>query len=80
MSHGYNRTSSDHFVFTRKISDDDFIILLLYVDDMLIIGHDSSKIDKLKRELRKSFAMKDLGSAKQILGMKISRDRKNMKL
>ena len=80
MSHGYNRTSSDHCVFTRKFSDDDFIILLLYVDDMLIIGHDSSKIDRLKRELSKSFSMKDLGSAKQILGMKISCDRKNRKL
>ena len=80
MGHGYNRTSFDHCVFTRKFSDDDFIILLLYVDDMLIIGHDSSKIDRLKRELSKSCAMKDLGSAKQILGMKISRDRKNRKL
>ena len=80
MSHGYNRTSADHCVFTRKFSDDDFIILLLYVDDMLIIDHDSSKIDRLKKELSKSFAMKDLGSVKQILGMKISRDRKNRKL
>ena len=80
MIHGYSRTSSDHCVFTRKFSNDDFIILLLYVDDMLIIGHDSSKIDRLKRALNKSFAMKDLGSAKQILGMKISRDRKNRKL
>ena len=80
MSHGYNRTSYDYCVFTRKFSDDDFIILLLYVDDMLIIGHDSSKIDKLKRKLSKFFAMKDLGSAKQILGMKISRDRKHRKL
>ena len=64
MSHGYNKTTSDHCVFTRKFSDDDFIILLLYVDDMLIISHDSSKIDRLKRELSKSFAMKDLGSGK----------------
>ena len=58
MSHGYNRTTSDHCVFIRKFSDDDFIILLLYVDDMLIIGHNSSKIYKLKRELSKSFSMK----------------------
>ena len=34
----------------------------------------------LKRELSKSFAMKDLGSVKLILGMKISRDKKNRKL
>ena len=30
--------------------------------------------------MNKFFAMKDLGPAKQILGMKISRDRKNKKL
>ena len=67
-------------MFTKRFSDDDFIILLFYVDDMLIIDHGASKIEKLKRELSKSFSMKDLGFAKQILGMKISRDRKNGKL
>ena len=67
MSHGYNKTTSNHCAFFRKFSDDDFIILLLYVDDMLLIGHDYSNIDKLKRELSKSFSMKDLGSTKQIL-------------
>ena len=80
ISHGYNKTSSDHCVFTIKFSYNDFIILLLYVYDILIIGHDSNKIDTLKRELSKSFAMKDLGLVNQILGMKISRDRKNRKL
>ena len=64
MSHGYNGTTSNHCVVTIKFSDDDFIILLLYVDDMLIIGLDSSKIDRLKREFSKSFVIKDLGSAK----------------
>ena len=37
-------------------------------------------INVLKRKLAKSFAMKDLGVAKQILGMRITRDRKNRKL
>ena len=80
MSHGYNRATYDRCVFTKKFSDDDFIILLLYVDDMLIVGRDTSKIEKLKRELSNSFMMKDLGSAKQILSRKISHDRKNRKL
>ena len=34
----------------------------------------------LKRKLAKSFAMKDLRAAKQIVGMRITRDRKNRKL
>ena len=80
MSHGYNITTSDHCVFTKKLSDNDFIIILLYIDDMLIIGYDFSKIDRLKRELNKSFSMKDFGSAKQLLGMKISLNKKNKKL
>jgi hypothetical protein len=80
VDHGYDRTTSDHCVFVKKFSDGEFIILLLYVDDMLIICRDTSKIDRLKKELSKSFNMKDLGPAKQILGMKISRDRKKWKI
>ena len=33
-----------------------------------------------KRKLDNSFVMKDLGAAKKILGMRITRDRKNHKL
>ena len=69
---GYKKTSSDHCVFIKRFPNDQFIILLLYVDDMLIVGQDAKKITLLKEELRKSFAMKDLGQAKQILGMHIS--------
>ncbi|CAL1392755.1 unnamed protein product [Linum trigynum] len=72
---GYKKTTSDHCVFVKKFPDGDFIILLLYVDDMLIAGQNVSKINDLKKELSKSFAMKDLGPAKQILGVKIIRDR-----
>ena len=80
VEHGYDRTASDHCVFVKKFSDGEFIILLLYVDDMLIIGRDIDKIDKLKKELSKSFEMKDLGPASQILSIKIFQDRTNVKL
>jgi len=76
----YKKTTSDHCVFVKKFSDDDYIILLLYVDDMLIVGQNSVRINSLKKQLSKSFAMKDLGPAKQILGMKITRNRRTKKL
>ena len=47
---------------------------------MLIVGQSTSRIDKLKHELSKCFAMKDLGAANQILGIRILRDRKVGKL
>ena len=68
-------------VFVKKLLDGDFVILLQYVEDiMLIVGWDTNKIEKLKRELNKSFAMKGLGLAKQILKMKIVRDRASKRL
>ena len=56
------------------------IFLSLYVDDMLVAGSNMQEINVLKRKLANSFVMKDLGAAKQILGMRITRDRKNRKL
>ena len=73
--HNFKETMNDHCVFMKRYASSDFLILLLYVDDMLIVGHDHKKIAALKNDLSKSFAMKDLGPARQILGMKITRDR-----
>ena len=61
-------------------NDGSYIILLLYVDDMLVACSNMQEINVLKRKLVNSFTMKDLGAAKQILGMRITRDRKNRKL
>ena len=52
----------------KRFFDGDFIIILLYVDDMLIIGHDANKIEKLKGELSRSFVMKDLCNVNKFLG------------
>ena len=47
---------------------------------MLIVGHDAKIISNLKKELSKSFDMKDLGPTKQILGLQILWDRNAKKL
>nr|KYP64042.1 Retrovirus-related Pol polyprotein from transposon TNT 1-94 [Cajanus cajan] len=60
-----------------KFLDEKFIILLLYVGDMLIVGYDMREIQNLKRELNNSFAMKDLDPTRKIIGIKIIHDRKN---
>ena len=45
--HGYHKTLSirsrkarDHCMFVKKFNRGDFLILLLYVDNMLIVGRD----------------------------------------
>ena len=58
-------------MFVKKFDGGDFLILLLYINDMLIVGQDPKKIESLKKTLRKSFAMKDMGPARQILWMHV---------
>ena len=77
---GYDRCNFDHYVYFKRLDNGRYIILLLYVDDMFVAGSNMYDINVLKRKLAKSFVMKDLGVTKQILGMRITRDRKNHKL
>ncbi len=71
---GYFRRNADHCCYFKKVKSS-FIILLLYVDDMLVAGANLEEINNLKKQLSSEFEMKDLGVAKQILGMRISRDK-----
>jgi len=49
ISLGYNRLSSDHCTYYKKFEKNDvFIILLLYVDDMLVIGPNKDRVQELK--------------------------------
>ena len=49
--------------------------LILYVDDILLIGNDIEFLDSIKGYLNKNFSIKDLGKATYALGIKIYRDR-----
>ena len=59
----------------KKISGSAIVFLVLYVDDILMIGNDVSVLQSVKIWLSKNFSMKDLGEATYILGIKIYRDR-----
>ena len=80
LEHGFRILESNHCVYIKRYDQERFIILMLYVDKMLVVGHDKGMINKLKKDLGSQFAMKDLGQIQQILGMRIIRDRKNKRL
>ena len=56
------------------------VFMVLYVDDILLIGNDVGLLSSVKIWLSTQFQMKDLGEAQYILGIKVLRDRKNRKL
>ncbi|XP_041011381.1 uncharacterized mitochondrial protein AtMg00810-like [Juglans microcarpa x Juglans regia] len=54
------------FVFHKQ---NDLIYLLLYVDDIILTGNNSSLLDSFTRKLNSEFATKDLGSFSYFLGL-----------
>ena len=54
-----------------KRSKKSFVILSLYVDDVLIAGNDMSLINAARDWLSLNFDMKDMGEANYILGVRI---------
>lgn len=48
--HEYHGTATDYCVHVKIFSDSDFIILLLYIDNILIVDHNVVTIDILKKE------------------------------
>ena len=59
----------------KKVSGSAVTFLVLYVDDILLIGNDILMLQSVKVWLSTNFTMKDLGEASYILGIKIYRDR-----
>ena len=64
----------------EKFRNGIFIILVLYVDNMLVERKSMVEINRLKDKLPRTFDMKDLGATKQFLGIEIHINRKHGKL
>ena len=75
LKNQYLRSEFDSCVYNKELKEGEFVYLLLYVDDILIASRNKRYVDELKVLLSSEFEMKDLGEAKKILGMEITRDR-----
>ena len=68
---GFHRSEKDKCCYLKKYTNS-YVFLLMYVDGILMTESSMREINHLKASLSSIFEMKDLGAAKQILGMRIS--------
>ena len=73
------RSKVDHCVYYKQVGEH-FIYVVLYVDDMLLVGNNMEVIKEVKLQLSSKFDMKYLGAANLILVMEIKRNRADRKL
>jgi len=55
-------------------SGEEYAIMTLYVDDILLTGKSLATMTRVKARLTQEFDMSDMGQADQVLGMTIHRN------
>jgi hypothetical protein len=73
-SMGFVRCYKEYCIYVQKVGVE-WIIIVVYVDDLTIMSHSMTLINNLKREMSLRFKMKDLGDIHYILKMEVTRDR-----
>ncbi|KAL0371332.1 UNVERIFIED_CONTAM: Retrovirus-related Pol polyprotein from transposon RE1 [Sesamum angustifolium] len=72
VAFGFTQSSHDHCLFFMG-SEDTFVAMLIYVDDVLITSPSVSLLTDVKSYLDGLFTIKDLGVARYFLGLQIAR-------
>jgi len=72
-SYGFDQNIDESCVYKYK-KEEKVVFLVLYVDDILLIGNDVGLMTDVKEWLANQFQMKDLGEASYVLGIKIIQD------
>ncbi|CAM8920197.1 unnamed protein product [Rhodiola kirilowii] len=80
LSSGFKLNQADKCIYSKFDNSGNGVIICLYVDDMLIFCNNQKQVDLSKDFLSSSFAMKDMGEADVILGIRIKRENKGITL
>ena len=72
MSHGFKINECDKCMYVKD-TELGYVVVCLYVDDMLIVGSDDKMFAFTKNILNSRFDMKDMRLVDVILGIKIKR-------
>ncbi|KAL9232273.1 hypothetical protein vseg_007401 [Gypsophila vaccaria] len=67
---GFTRSVEEPYLYIKS-SGRKIVFLVLYVDDILLIGNDVPMLTSVKGWLKNHFQLKDLGEAQRILGIRI---------
>ena len=83
-SSGYRKSSSDPCIYIKSVKGEDgkinFIILALYVDDMLWFSNNVEMLEREKAGIAERFKVDDMGEVNYVLGMAVKRNHESKTL
>jgi hypothetical protein len=70
ISLGFVKSKLEHAVYRRQ-NKNSFLLVGVYVDDLIISGPSVNDIRQFKMEMKKKFSMSDLGLLSYYLGIEV---------
>jgi len=74
------RSDTDHSIFFKRSSFNKLIYIVVYVDDIVIIGNDQERIQYLKQQLFNHIQTKDLGRLRYFLGIEVAQSQEGISI
>jgi hypothetical protein len=75
LKHDFKKSLSESTLYIR-ISNSDYVMVSLYVDDLFVTGNNPRMIDQFKAEMIKVFEMKGLGEMSYFLSMEVQENQR----
>ena len=72
MSNDFSKSDGESTLYI-KATNGNVLIVVLYVDDLILIGNDKALINKFKEAMKSEFEMTDLGLLKYFLGIDVKK-------
>lgn len=72
LKYGFLQSAHDHYLFTC-CDGQNFIVILVYVDNLVITGSSEVEICNIKKALDEKFTIKNMREARYFLGLEIKR-------
>ncbi|CAL8081689.1 unnamed protein product [Prunus armeniaca] len=76
MQTGFTRSLSEPSLYLKKEGTHDFLILCLYVDDLIYTSTNPKLVEVFKKNMMKEYEMTDLGTMRYFLGIQGKRKKK----
>ncbi len=70
VTSGFQTSNVDFSLYVKK-TNHGIVVVVIYVDDLIIIGDSDADISDLKKLLKRKFEMKDLGELRYFLGIEV---------
>lgn len=79
LAHGFKQSLADNSLFTKSAGSN-LLILLVYVDDIIIAGPNSTAIQHTRALLETNFKLKNIGDQKYFLDLEIAKSEQGVHL